>query len=206
MVDSYPLQDLDEMLNNKNKKNLPKDKDVIIMIEEYIRRRKIMGEYTDLYDENKTLTGEKIFREKGKKAETPEGRYTIVVLAFIEDSKGNYLMQKTSVRKNGIWALPGGHVKSGQTSKEAIQEEILEEMGIDIDINDINLFKTYKYENAFKDVYIIHKNIDLNEIRLEEDEVEKVVYLSKKEIYDLISTQEIRKTNIDAIEDVFKEI
>ena len=27
MVDGYPLQDLDEMLNNKKKKNLPKDKD-----------------------------------------------------------------------------------------------------------------------------------------------------------------------------------
>lgn len=28
----------------------------------------------DLYDENKNLTGEKIFRKKGNKAETREGR------------------------------------------------------------------------------------------------------------------------------------
>ena len=39
-----------------------------------------MGEYTDLYDENKNLTGEKIFRKKGEKSITPEGRYTIVVI------------------------------------------------------------------------------------------------------------------------------
>lgn len=32
-----------------------------------------MGEYVDLYDENKKLTGEKVFRERGKKAITPKG-------------------------------------------------------------------------------------------------------------------------------------
>lgn len=112
-------------------------------------------------------------------------------------------MQKTSARKQGVWALPGGHVKSGQSSIEAIREELLEEMGIDIVIKDIKLFKTYKYKDAFKDVYIIRSDIDLNTIKIEEDEVEKVAYFSKKEIYCLISKNEIRQTNIDAIEDVF---
>lgn len=54
------------------------------------------GEYTDLYDDNKNLTGEKIFREKGTKLEVPKGKYTIVVLAFIENSKGEFLFQMTS--------------------------------------------------------------------------------------------------------------
>ena len=54
------------------------------------------GEYTDLYDENKNLTGEKLFREKGTKLIVPKGRYSIVVLAFIENSKGEFLFQMTS--------------------------------------------------------------------------------------------------------------
>ena len=40
-------------------------------------------EYTDLYDENKKLTGEKLFREKGNKLAVPSNRYIVVVLAFI---------------------------------------------------------------------------------------------------------------------------
>lgn len=162
-----------------------------------------MGEYVDLYDENKQLTGERIFKEKGKKSLTPKGKYTIVVITFIINSEGKYLIQKTSTRKNGVWALIGGHVKSGQTSVNAIKEEIFEEIGIDIDVNDIKLFKTYKYEDAFKDVYIINKDIDLNKVKLEKDEVEKVIYLTKEEVYDLIKNNNLRKTNIDAIEDMF---
>lgn len=205
MVDGYPLQNLYEMLKNKKKKNLQKDKDNIIIIEKYLKESKKMGEYIDLYDENKKLTGEVIFREKGKKANPPECRYTIVVLAFIQNSEGKYLIQKTSARKKSVWALPGGHVKSGQSSKEAICEEIKEEMGIEINIKDIKIFKTYKYENAFKDVFVIHKDIDLNKVKLEEDEVEKVEYLSKKDISNLVFEQKFRKTNIDAIDDFFEQ-
>ncbi len=138
-----------------------------------------------------------------KKSDSSKRKIYNSCIAFIEDSKGNYLVQKTFQRKKGFWALPGGHVKSGQFSIEAIHEEMIEEMRIDVAIKDIELFKTYKYENAFKDVYIIHKDIDLSMIKLEDDEVEKVSYLSKKEIYDLIFKNGIRKTNIDAIEDVF---
>ena len=108
------------------------------------------GEYTDLYDENKNLTGEKLFREKGTKLIVPKGRYSVVVLAFIENSKGEFLFQMTSKRKKNVWATTGGHVKSGQTSKEAIIEEIKEELGIDINEDEVKLFKTYKYDDAFK--------------------------------------------------------
>ena len=74
------------------------------------------GEYTDLYDENKKPTGEKLFREKGTKLKVPSNRYIVVVLAFIENSNGKFLFQMTSKRKNNVWATTGGHVKSGQTS------------------------------------------------------------------------------------------
>lgn len=161
------------------------------------------GEYTDLYDENKNLTGEKLFREKGTKLIVPKGRYSIVVLAFIENSKGEFLFQMTSKRKKNVWATTGGHVKSGQTSKEAIIEEIKEELGIDINEDEVKLFKTYKYDDAFKDVFYIKKDIDINSLTYEKDEVEYVKYLTKDEILDLINNNgNIRKTNIDAFLDI----
>lgn len=161
------------------------------------------GEYTDLYDENKNLTGEKLFREKGTKLIVPKGRYSVVVLVFIENSKGEFLFQMTSKRKKNVWATTGGHVKSGQTSKEAIIEEIKEELGIDINENEVKLFKTYKYDDAFKDVFYIKKDIDINSLTYEKDEVEYVKYLTKDEILDLINNNgNIRKTNIDAFLDI----
>lgn len=163
------------------------------------------GEYTDLYDENKNLTGEKLFREKGTKLIVPKGRYSIVVLAFIENSNGEFLFQMTSKRKKNVWATTGGHVKSGQTSKEAIIEEIKEELGIDINEDEVKLFKTYKYDDAFKDVFYIKKDIDINSLTYEKDEVEYVKYLTKEEILDLINNNgNIRKTNIDAFLDIIK--
>ena len=161
------------------------------------------GEYTDLYDENKNLTGEKLFREKGTKLIVPKGRYSVVVLAFIENSKGEFLFQMTSKRKKNVWATTGGHVKSGQTSKEAIIEEIKEELGIDINEDEVKPFKTYKYDDAFKDVFYIKKDIDINSLTYQEDEVEYVKYLTKDEILDLINNDgNIRKTNIDAFLDI----
>ena len=161
------------------------------------------GEYNDLYDENKNLTGEKLFREKGTKLIVPKGRYSVVVLAFIENSKGEFLFQMTSKRKKNVWATTGGHVKSGQTSKEAIIEEIKEELGIDINEDEVKLFKTYKYDDAFKDVFYIKKDIDINSLTYQEDEVEYVKYLTKDEILDLINNDgNIRKTNIDAFLDI----
>ena len=161
------------------------------------------GEYTDLYDGNKKLTGEKLFREKGTKLKVPSNRYIVVVLAFIENSNGEFLFQMTSKRKNNVWATTGGHVKSGQTSMETIIEEINEELGIEIDSSEIKLFKTYKYKDAFKDVFYIKRDIDVNKLKLQLDEVEYVKYLSKDEIMELINNNgNIRKTNIDAFLDL----
>ena len=139
-----------------------------------------MGEYVDFHDEFKNITNETYLEKKGEKAISPQDRYTIVVLAIIENDNKEILVQKTSSRKKGIWALTGGHVKSGETSIQGIQEELHEEMNILVNSKEITLFKTYKYDNAFKDVYYIKKNINLSDITLQKDEVEKVEYLSKE--------------------------
>lgn len=178
-------------------------KEHIKIVEEKMIEIGTYGEYTDLYNENKELTGEKIFREKGTKLVVPNGKYTVVVLAFIENSNGEFLFQMTSKRKKSIWATTGGHVKAGQTSKEAILDEIKEELGIDIEEHEIKFFKTYKYENAFKDVFYIKKDINTEELTIQEDEVEYVKYLTKEEILSLINNNgNIRKTNIDAFLDI----
>ena len=66
-------------------------------------------EKRDLYDEKRNLTGETIL--KGDKI--PEGKYIVVVLVFIQNSEGKFLIQKRSERKNGKFATTDEHPKSG---------------------------------------------------------------------------------------------
>ena len=47
-------------------------------------------ELRDLYDENRNKTGEVI----SKGATVPQGRYYITVMVFIENSKGEFLLQQ----------------------------------------------------------------------------------------------------------------
>ena len=158
-------------------------------------------EYLDLYDENKKLTGEKILRGIKPK----QGNYINIVIVFIENSKGKYLIQKTSKEKGMIWATTGGHVKSGQTCDEAIIEEIKEELGIDVTINELKHIQLNKFDVVFQDVYYLKKDIDIKKIILQKEEVECVKWLSKSQIKKLINKNKFRKSNIKAFDYIIGE-
>jgi len=158
-------------------------------------------EYLDLYDENKKLTGEKILRGIKPK----QGNYINIVIVFIENSKGKYLIQKTSKEKGMIWATTGGHVKSGQTCDEAIIEEIKEELGINVTINELKHIQLNKFDVVFQDVYYLKKDIDIKKIILQKEEVECVKWLSKSQIKKLINKNKFRKSNIKAFDYIIGE-
>ena len=159
----------------------------------------MLGEYVDLYDENKQFIGNKVFREKGKRAKIPKGFRNIVVICFMENSKGEFLFQMVSKEKGSIWATTGGHVKSGETSLDGIINEIKEELDLDILPGELTLFKTYKEEYSFRDVYYLKKDIDISKLKYQEQEVSYVKYLTKDEIFNLIDNNMLRKTNITRV-------
>ena len=139
-------------------------------------------EISDLYDENKELTGKTI--EKG--VPVPLGYYYITVVAFIENTKGEFLLQKRVEKKDGKWATTGGHPKHGESSLEGIVTEIKEELGIDVKKDELTLYKTIKTEDDFVDMYYIKKDIDISDIVLQEDEVDSVMWASRERIEELI--------------------
>ena len=77
-------------------------------------------EQRDLYDITRTLTGKTIFKGES----IPENNYIIVVLVFIQNSEGKFLIQKRSEIKNGKYATTGGHPKSGENSIQGIISEV----------------------------------------------------------------------------------
>ena len=89
-------------------------------------------EQRDLYDINRRLTGQTIFKGDS----IPENNYIIVVLVFIQNSEGKFLIQKRSKIKNGKYATTGGHPKSGENSIQGIISEVKEEHFKRIELSD----------------------------------------------------------------------
>lgn len=139
-------------------------------------------ELRDLYDENKKLTGETIY--KGQ--DVPKGRYYITVVIFIQNNKNEFLLQKRVKNKDGKWATTGGHPVSGETSKQGIITEIKEELGINVVEENVELFKTIKTEDDFVDIYYLKEDIDINEIKIQKEEVEDVKWATIEEIQKMI--------------------
>ena len=151
-------------------------------------------EYLDLYDENRKTIGKRIIR-----GEKPiEGTYINIVIVFIENSEGKFLIQKTSKEKGNIFATTGGLVSSGDTPDETIVKEIKEELGLDVKIDELTLFYTAKRKHAFQDAYYMKKDIDINKLILQKEEVEYVKWLSIDEINKLIENDEFREGNIES--------
>ena len=148
-------------------------------------------EYRDLYDEKKIITNKKII----KGDTVPLGYYYITVAVFIENSKGEFLLQKRVAKKDGKWATTGGHPKSGESSLEGIVTEIKEEIGIDIKQNELTLFKTLKTEDDFVDLYYLKKDIDISSVILQKEEVSTVEWFSKQQIEELIKENKFSKSH-----------
>ena len=141
-------------------------------------------EKRDLYDENRQLTGETIC--KGE--ELQEGKYILVVLVFIQNSKGEFLIQKRSEIKNGKYATTGGHPKSGESSIQGILTEIKEEIGLDVKAEDLQLYYSGKGTYSFWDDYYIKMDVpNIEELKLQKEEVESVCWLTEEEIKQLMN-------------------
>ena len=149
-------------------------------------------EKRNLYTKDKKLTGEFVF--KGDKI--PKNRYYLTVMVWIQNSKNKFLLQKTSLQKENKWSTTGGHPKIGESSLLGIVTEIKEELGIKIDANSLKLFKTVKTKDDFVDLYYLKSNINIKNIKVQKEEVEKAQWFIKEEVDDLIKNKEFLPTHI----------
>ena len=58
--------------------------------------------------------------------------FTIGAFAMIFDEQGRVLL--CHPRDNDVWNLPGGGVESGEMPTEAVMREVMEETGLEVDI------------------------------------------------------------------------
>ena len=161
-------------------------------------------EYLQVFDENKKALNEKISRDE--KYTLHDGKYFMLVLIFIENKKGEFLLQKTSKSKGSCIASTGGHVTYGDSSLETVVKECKEELGIEIPTNNIKYVETILYKNCYLDTYYTKMELDPKKLTLQLEEVESVKWYTKEEIAELIKNNEFREGNIKPYEMVLDYI
>lgn len=162
-----------------------------------------MEEKFDVLNELGEFTGEIATREECHK----KGLWHRAVYAFIIDNKGNILLQKRSANKKlwpNLWDVTvGGHVDSGEFGRQAIIREAKEELGLEMNDEDIRYIVGSTSINEqgniinkhYNECYVITKTIDICEIKIQKDEVVDVKYFSKDEVLKRISNNYEGLTN-----------
>jgi isopentenyldiphosphate isomerase len=145
-----------------------------------------MSETWDLYDINRIKTLKTA--QRGPFIEN--GYFHMVVHVCIFNKDGHMLIQQRQKDKvgfpNHFDVTCGGSAIAGEDSRTAVRRELYEELGIDIDFKDERPFLTVNFSHGFDDFYLIEKDIPLNDLILDPNEVQSARYASLEDILMMI--------------------
>ena len=150
-------------------------------------------EKRDLYDKNSNLNG--LTYLKGDPI--PHGYYPMVVMIAIQNSRGDFLMQKRVPHKGGDWGVTGGHPKSGQNCEEGIIAEVQEELGIDITNQKLETFSSGCDGKDCYKMYYTKMDINLNEVIIQKDELTEVKWFSMKQLQNMVDKKILNQDQVD---------
>ena len=155
-----------------------------------------MNELFDVLNENGEFTNQIETREECHN----KGLWHKAVVVFIisMDNKMILLQQRSANKKlwPNLWDITaGGHVLSGEFGYQTVIRETKEEIGVDITKNDLEFIGGTRSENIsgnivnrhFNEFYIVHKDLDINDIILQEDEVQDIKWFNKEEVISRIN-------------------
>lgn len=146
-------------------------------------------ELWDTYDKYRNKTGRTV--ERGMHQMMP-GDYHLVVHICIFNSKGELLIQQRQPFKEGwsdMWDITvGGSSVAGETSIEAAEREVYEEIGYKLNLDGVLPSLTINGDNWFDDIYIIQCDIDPACLKLQYEEVKQVRWADREEISQMIES------------------
>ena len=117
---------------------------------------------------------------------------------LIFDDQGRVLLQRRSMSKDtspGLWSTSvGGHVAKGEDYVHAIIREAREELGIDIDVTQVQKFiHEFPHETEMEVLFTAKSN---GPFRPNKEEVDHVAFISKNELPRKLLSKEIVLTSL----------
>ena len=157
-------------------------------------------EYLDILDVNGKKTGQTAPRKEVHS----KGLWHKGVHIWIINSNKELLVQRRSKNKdvypNKLYISVAGHPVSGEDEIESIKREFEEEIGVELDTEKLEYLFTFSQEvvendgkfldNQFYDVYLIEMDLDINSLKLQEEEVSEVKNIYYKDFENMIKNKD----------------
>ena len=137
-----------------------------------------------------------------------KGVYHLGSDVWIINSENKILIQKRSKQKRlqpNVWAMTGGSVIFGETSKETIVREAKEELDIDINPNELKFMTKFKTGNVWIDTYILKHDYDISKMKFQEEEVSDAKWATWEEINTLVKNGEFIKHRWEFVNKFLKD-
>ena len=143
-------------------------------------------EIWDVYDRERNLTGQT--HRRGDPL--APGEYHLVVHICIFNSQGKVLIQQRQPWKKGwpgLWDIStGGSAIAGDDSRRAAEREVLEELGLPLDLSQEQVRFTFHWKNGFDDYWMVRRDVELDQLHLQYEEVAAVRWVDRAELQTLI--------------------
>lgn len=99
-------------------------------------------------------------------------RFAVTSGAIINDRQDRVLLLKHRFRPGAGWGIPGGYIKAGEQPDEAVQRELREEIGLELD--HIKLFKTrvFKEPQQVEIIFLCQASGELGQLNYEIEKAE----------------------------------
>ena len=145
-------------------------------------------EYWDLYDAERKPLG----RTHARGTAFEDGEYYVCCEVWVMNSDGAFLTTKRhpALKAGNQWEFVGGGTAAGETTKQSAVRELSEETGIKADESELAFLTTYQKKNYFLDIYILHRDVALEDIVLQEEEAVDVKWATDAEIRQMIANGE----------------
>lgn len=137
------------------------------------------------------------------------GEYHLVVHIWIVSRSGAFLIQRRADTKKlmpGEWAATGGAVISGEDSFTAAKRELFEELGIFSNSKTLKKLMRIRRRNSFIDVYVIRKDIHVDDLTLQKSEVATAKWVSKNDLLKMIEDGKFHNYGKEYFDSVFSAI
>lgn len=137
------------------------------------------------------------------------GMYHLVEHIWIVDSKGRLLIQQRNPDLKlmpGAWAANSGSAQAGEDSESAARRELFEELSIRTAPGELVYGGRMRRRNSFTDFWILYRDIDASSLRLQQEEVAQVKWVTPEELVAMLADRSFHHYGIAYFQFVFRAI